>query len=106
MGIVLFAIQKIFHVLMSMFHLEKDLIMNMSETSVILNFFEKIFGTIFIVHIDAELFSVFDKREKFLLTNFFWLGNIFQRSSKYICEDAIFSCYVSTILCSYWNLET
>ena len=85
LGLVLFAVQEIPYMLMPLFHLKSNPIMNMTETSTMLNTFEKIFGSlcivlmIFVVHKDAVLFSVSAEREKLfyalaaviLLVNFF-----------------------------------
>ena len=70
LGLVLFAIQEIPYMLMALFHLGTNPIMNLAETSVALDICEKILGTlcivlmIFIVHRDAKLFSVPDGRKK------------------------------------------
>ena len=85
LGLVLFAFQEIPYMLMPLFHLETNPIMNMTETSVVLDVCEKILGSlcialmVFIVHKDATLFSIADGREKLffalamviLFTNFF-----------------------------------
>ena len=91
LGLVLFALQEIPYMLMPLFHLETNPIMNMTETSAILDVCEKILGSlcialmVFIVHKDATLFSITDAREKLfftlamviLLTNFFGWGLYF-----------------------------
>ena len=85
LGLVLFALQEIPYMLMPLFHLEINPIMNMTETSAVLDIGEKILGSVcialmvFIVHKDASFFSISDGREKLfltlaiviLLTNFF-----------------------------------
>ena len=85
LGLVLFALQEIPYMLMPLFHLEINPIMNMTETSAVLDICEKILGSVcialkvFIVHKDASFFSISDGREKLfltlaiviLLTNFF-----------------------------------
>lgn len=90
-GLVLFAVQEIPYMLMPLFHLETNPIMNMTETSAILDVCEKILGSlcialmVFIVHKDATLFSITNAREKLfftlamviLLTNFFGWGLYF-----------------------------
>ena len=90
-GLVLFALQEIPYMLMPLFHLETNPIMNMTETSAILDVCEKILGSlcialmVFIVHKDATLFSITNAREKLfftlamviLLTNFFGWGLYF-----------------------------
>ena len=91
LGLVLFALQEIPYMLMPLFHPETNPIMNMTETSAILDVCEKILGSlcialmVFIVHKDATLFSIADGREKLfftlamviLLTNFFGWGLYF-----------------------------
>lgn len=91
LGLVLFALQEIPYMLMPLFHLETNPIMNMTETSAILDVCEKILGSlcialmVFIVHKDATLFSITNAREKMfftlamviLLTNFFGWGLYF-----------------------------
>ena len=89
--LVLFAIQEIPYMLMPLFHLETNPIMNMTETSVALDACEKILGSlcialmVFVVHKDATLFSIADGREKLffamamiiLLANFLGWGLYF-----------------------------
>ena len=71
-GLVLFAVQEIPYMLMPLFHLETNPIMNMTETSVTLDICEKIFGSlcialmIFVVQQDATLFSASGGKEKLL----------------------------------------
>ena len=91
LGLVLFALQEIPYMLMPLFHLETNPIMNMTETSAILDVCEKVLGflcialMVFIVHKDATLFSITNAREKLfftlamviLLTNFFGWGLYF-----------------------------
>ena len=85
LGLVLFALQEIPYMLMPLFHLETNPIMNMTETSAVLDVCEKILGSlcialmIFIVHKDATLFSAADGREKlfFTLAMFILLANFF-----------------------------
>lgn len=63
MGIVLFALQEIPYILMPFIHLKSNPIMDMTETSAVLNICEKVFGSlcialmVFVVHKDARLFS-------------------------------------------------
>ena len=70
LGIVLFAVQEIPYMVMSLFNLKTNPIMNMTETSMTLDVCEKILGSlcialmVFIVHKDAKLFSIADGREK------------------------------------------
>lgn len=74
-GLVLFGIQEIPYMVMPLLKLETNPIMNMQESSAVLNIFEKILGSlciafmILIVHSEAEFFSVKSGRE--LL--FFWM---------------------------------
>ena len=83
LGIVLFVLQEIPYILMPLFHLGSNPIMNLPETSVLLDICEKILGSlciavmIFVVHRDAELFSVsgWNKKEFFLLAVFLLLAN-------------------------------
>lgn len=70
LGLVLFALQEIPYLLMPLFHLETNPIMNMTETSAMLDACEKILGSlcialmVFIVHRDATPFSIANGREK------------------------------------------
>ena len=74
LGLVLFALQEIPYMLMPLFHLETNPIMNMTETSAVLDVCEKILGSlcivlmVFIIHKDATLFSIVDGREKLFFT--------------------------------------
>lgn len=74
LGLILFALQELPYILMPLFHLETNPIMNMTETSVTLDICEKILGSlcialmVFIVHRDAKLFSVSGGREKLFFT--------------------------------------
>ncbi len=64
MGLLLFVLQELPYLVMPLFRMESNPIMNMRESSVILNICEKIIGigcvllTIFLVQKDAELFSL------------------------------------------------
>ena len=74
LGLVLFAVQEIPYILMPLFRLETNPIMNMTETSAILDTCEKILGSLcillmaFVVHKSATLFSASDGREKLFFT--------------------------------------
>lgn len=76
LGLALFVVQEIPYMIMPLFKLETNPIMNMRESSVVLDAAEKILGSlcialmIFIVHKDSKLFSIADGREKlfFILT--------------------------------------
>ncbi len=70
LGLILFAIQEIPYMLMSLFHLETNPIMNMTETSSMLDVCEKVLGSlcialmVFVIHKDAKMFSVSSGRER------------------------------------------
>ena len=74
LGLILFAVQEIPYMVMPLFHLETNPIMNMAETSMALDICEKILGSlcialmIFIIHKDAKLFTVSDGCEKLFFT--------------------------------------
>ena len=74
LGLVLFALQEIPYMLMPLFHLETNPIMNLTETSAALDVCEKILGSlciaimVFVVQKDAVFFSVDDGREKLFFT--------------------------------------
>lgn len=74
LGLLLFAIQEIPYMLMPLFHLETNPIMNMTEASAALDICEKVLGSlcialmIFIVHKNVTLFSISDGREKLFFT--------------------------------------
>lgn len=73
LGLLLFALQEIPYMLMPLFKLETNPIMNMRESSVFLDMSEKALGSaciavmIFIVRSDAALFSASDMRERVFL---------------------------------------
>ena len=70
LGLALFAIQEIPYMIMPFLKLDANPIMNMKESSVVLEIFEKILGSlcvalmIFAVHKDSRLFSIADGKEK------------------------------------------
>ncbi len=76
LGLALFVIQEIPYMIMPLFKLDTNPIMNMKESSMILEAAEKILGSMciafmtFIVHKDSKLFSITEGREKlfFFLT--------------------------------------
>ena len=74
LGIVLFAVQEIPYMVMPLFHLEANPIMNMTEASEALDLCEKILGSlciflmVFIVHKDVTVFSLSNDREKLFFT--------------------------------------
>ena len=91
MGLVLFAVQEIPYMLMPLFHPETNPIMNMTETSTVLDVCEKLLGSlcialmVFVVRENAMVFSVSTGSEKLffilavviLLANFFGWGLYF-----------------------------
>ncbi len=74
LGLILFAVQEIPYILMPLFRLETNPIMNMTETSTALDFCEKLLGslcialTVFVIHKNALAFSVSNGREKLFFT--------------------------------------
>lgn len=85
LGLVLFAIQEIPYMVMPLFRLEPNPIMNMRESSAFLEICEKILGSscvflmTFVVHKNAVMFSVNEVSEKvfFLLAAAVLLLNFF-----------------------------
>lgn len=83
LGLVLFALQEIPYMVMPLFRLGSNPIMNMQEKSAVLDLCEKILGSsciafmILIVHKNAVLFSAADTRERifFMLAVLILLGN-------------------------------
>lgn len=69
-GLLLFALQEIPYMIMPLFKLEENPIMNMQESSVVLDICEKVLGSLcivlmtFIVHKNVSLFSIHEKSEK------------------------------------------
>lgn len=90
-GLLLFAVQEILYMVMPLFKLQTNPIMNMTESSRILDMFEKILGSlciasmIFIVNKNSNLFLPADGKEKIffalsvtvLLLNFIGWGIYF-----------------------------
>ncbi len=74
LGLVLFAIQEIPYMLMPLFRLKTNPIMNMTESSAALDACEKILGSlcialmIFVIRKDAAFFSVSNGSEKLFFT--------------------------------------
>ena len=70
MGLVLFALQEIPYILMPFFKLETNPVMNMQESSAVLDLCEKLLGSLcivlmtFVVHKNAVMFSINEKSEK------------------------------------------
>ena len=98
LGLAFFAIQEIPYMLMPLFHPETNPIMNMTETSAVLDVCEKILGSlcialmVFIVHKDASLFSVADGREKlfFVLAMVVLLANFFGWTLYFAGHQSVF----------------
>ena len=84
-GLVLFILQEVPYMVMPLFRPETNPIMQMTETSMTLDFCEKILGSlcialmVFVVHKDAVLFSAAGGRERlfFTLTVILLLANYF-----------------------------
>ncbi|MDO5110436.1 MAG: hypothetical protein Q4D59_10935 [Erysipelotrichaceae bacterium] len=74
LGLLLFAVQEIPYLLMPFIHLKTNPIMNMTETSPVLDVCEKILGSLcivlmmFVIHRDAVFFSIAEGREKLFFT--------------------------------------
>lgn len=74
LGIVLFALQELPYMVMPLFSLETNPIMNMTEVAPALDICEKILGSLcvvlmaFVIHKDARYFSISDRREKSFFT--------------------------------------
>lgn len=85
LGLILFAVQEIPYMLMPLIRPETNPIMNMTETSAVLDRWEKVLGSlcialmIFVVHQDAEWFCLSEGRDKifFALALFLLLANFF-----------------------------
>ena len=98
LGLVLFAIQEIPYMLMPLFHLERNPIMNMTETSAALDMCEKILGSlcialmVFVIHEKAIVFSVSNGREKlfFTLAAVILLANFFGWALYFTGHQSIF----------------
>ncbi len=73
-GLMLFFLQEIPYMVMPLIRPEPNPIMNMTESSAVLDICEKILGSlcvalmVFILHKDAKYFSVSDGREKLFFT--------------------------------------
>ncbi|MBD5156163.1 MAG: hypothetical protein HDT13_00765 [Butyrivibrio sp.] len=98
LGLVLFAIQEIPYMVMPLFRLETNPIMNMRESSALLDTCEKILGSLcvalmtFVVHKNAVLFSVNGKTETvfFLLAAAVLLLNFFGWALYFTGHQSIF----------------
>ena len=81
LGLVLFALQEIPYMVMPLFRMGTNPIMNMTETSPTLDILEKFLGTlcivlmVFLVHKNATLFSLSEGRVFFLLAMVILLAN-------------------------------
>ena len=98
LGPLLFALQEVPYLLMPLFRLEADPLMNMPETSAALDLCEKVLGSLcialmtFVVHRDASLFSAADGREKrfFLLAAAVLLANFFGWALYFAGHQSVF----------------
>lgn len=112
LGLVLFAIQEIPYMVMPLFHLEANPIMNMVETSAALDVCEKVLGSlcialmIFVVHEEAVLFSIAEGREVVLCfggdrpaAELLWMGAVLCRASERIGDDAVYCGDAAAVLC-------
>ena len=118
-GVVLFAIQEIPYMVMPLFRLETNPIMNMVETSAALDVCEKVLGSLcialmlFVVHKDAVLFSISEWREKLyftlalivLLANFFGWGLYFAGHQSVFVMMLFNSGHAAAVLCGRRALE-
>ncbi len=97
-GLVLFAIQEIPYMLMPYLRLETNPIMNMTETSTVVDACEKLLGSlcivfmVFIINKNATVFSVSTGREKlfFTLTLIVLLANFFGWALYFTGHQSIF----------------
>ena len=97
-GLVLFALQEIPYMIMPLFKLETNPIMNMQESSVVLEICEKALGSIciflmtFIVGKNAAMFSINEKSEKifFVLAIVVLLANFFGWALYFTGHQTIF----------------
>ena len=109
LGLVLFAIQEIPYMVMPLFHLETNPIMNMVETSAALDVCEKVLGSlcialmIFVVHEEAVCRG---KGEAVLRggggrssVEFLRLGIVFRRESERVRHDAVHCGDAAAVLC-------
>lgn len=98
LGLALFVIQEIPYMIMPLFKLETNPIMNIKESSMLLEAAEKILGSlcialmIFIVHKDSRLFSIADGKEKlfFILTAAVLLLNFIGWSFYFAGHQSVF----------------
>lgn len=98
LGPALFALQELPYLLMPLFRLGANPIMNMAEASAALEVCEKILGSlcvalmVFVVHSDATLFSVADGRERlfFALSMVILLANFFGWALYFTGHQSVF----------------
>ena len=98
LGLVLFALQELPYMLMPLFRLETNPIMNMTETSAALDVCEKVLGSlcialmVFVIHGNAVVFSVSNGREKlfFTLAVVILLANFFGWALYFTGHQSIF----------------
>ena len=98
LGLVLFALQELPYMLMPLFRLETNPIMNMTETSAALDVCEKVLGSlcialmVFVIHGNAAVFSVSSGREKlfFTLAVVILLANFFGWALYFTGHQSIF----------------
>lgn len=98
LGLVLFALQELPYMLMPLFRLETNPIMNMTETSAALDVCEKVLGSlcialmVFVIHGNAAVFSVSNGREKlfFTLAVVILLANFFGWALYFTGHQSIF----------------
>lgn len=119
LGLLLFAVQEIPYMVMPLFKLQTNPIMNMTESSRILDICEKALGSlciafmIFVVNKNSNLFLPADGKEKIFFcivgncsaVKFYRLGDLLLRSSKRFCNDAFYSDHAAAVLLFYRALE-
>ena len=106
LGLVLFALQEIPYIIMPLFKLETNPIMNMQESSVVLDICEKALGSLcialmtFVVHKNAVMFSINEKSEKvfFVLAIVVLLANFIGWTLYFIGHKSIFVMMFFTVL--------
>ena len=112
LGILLFAVQEIPYLLMPLLRLETNPIMNMTETSPILDACEKLFGSlclalmifVVILSVGRERKTVFYSGRSSISCQLLWLGAVFYRTSKYLCDDAFHSGHAAAVLHYDWSM--
>ena len=105
LGLVLFALQEIPYMLMPLFHLETNPIMNMTETSAALDMCEKILGSLCIaLGVERQRKAVLHTGCGYPVCQLFWLDAVLHRSSEHFCDDAFYCNHATTVLCSHRSL--